>query len=405
MRPQLVARGARHHRDRAGRAGRRRAVAVLGLLWLPPYLAILAGARGQPAALRCGSAPRATKPWTGVVRALKDGVASLQDHDFSLSIARSSNDELGELVTAYNSLGAVLRRERLDLHQRELMLDTVIQTSPLALVLTNAADRIVFSNIAARQLLHSGRKLEGLDFAAVLQGSARAAARSRRSAARTRCSPFRKASEANVFHVSQRRFVLNAQSHRLVLLKQLTREMAAQEVAVWKKVIRVIAHELNNSLAPISSLANSGLMLTRASQEGREKPLGFPVSAETRAPRSACSRRFPSARRISPRSSTATRASRSCRSPDWQQSTGSRSSAGSKAATPFKLTTPLPADAGDVRSHSARTGDDQSAQERRGVGVGAGGDRGRRSRRRARAGRSRSRIAAPGCRKTRCGMR
>jgi nitrogen fixation/metabolism regulation signal transduction histidine kinase len=47
----------------------------------------------------------------------------------------------------------------------------------------------------------------------------------------------------------------------MLLLKQLTRELAAQEVAVWKKVIRVIAHELNNSLAPISSLAHSGLML------------------------------------------------------------------------------------------------------------------------------------------------
>jgi nitrogen fixation/metabolism regulation signal transduction histidine kinase len=46
-------------------------------------------------------------------------------------------------------------------------------------------------------------------------------------------------------------------------LKQLTRELAAQEVAVWKKVIRVIAHELNNSLAPITSLAHSGQLLAR----------------------------------------------------------------------------------------------------------------------------------------------
>jgi two-component system, NtrC family, nitrogen regulation sensor histidine kinase NtrY len=51
---------------------------------------------------------------------------------------------------------------------------------------------------------------------------------------------------------------LNSQPHRLLLFKQLTREMAAQEVAIWKKLIRVIAHELNNSLAPISSLAHSG---------------------------------------------------------------------------------------------------------------------------------------------------
>ncbi len=136
---------------------------------------------------------RATKPWTDTLTALKDGVASLRDHDFSLSIARGTNDELGDLVDAYNSLGSVLRRERLDLHQRELMLDTVIQTSPLALVLTNANARIVFSNIAARQLLNSGRKLEGLDFTEVLKQARRSRCATRSPAARIRCSPCRKA--------------------------------------------------------------------------------------------------------------------------------------------------------------------------------------------------------------------
>jgi len=52
--------------------------------------------------------------------------------------------------------------------------------------------------------------------------------------------------------------------HRLLLLKQLTREINSQEVATWKRVIRVIAHELNNSLAPISSLAHSGQILAHA---------------------------------------------------------------------------------------------------------------------------------------------
>jgi two-component system nitrogen regulation sensor histidine kinase NtrY len=144
------------------------------------------------------------------------------------------------------------------------MLDTVIQTTPLALVLTNAGGRIVFSNIAARQLLHSGRKLEGLDFDAVL-AEAPAPLREAIQGGTDTLFTVQEGAEANVFHVAQRGFVLNAQSHKLVLLKQLTRELAAQEVAVWKKVIRVIAHELNNSLAPISSLANSGLMLARHS--------------------------------------------------------------------------------------------------------------------------------------------
>jgi signal transduction histidine kinase len=64
--------------------------------------------------------------------------------------------------------------------------------------------------------------------------------------------------ESEIYHLSQRGFLLNAQPHRLYLLKQLTRELSRQEVETWKKVIRVIAHELNNSLAPISSLAHSG---------------------------------------------------------------------------------------------------------------------------------------------------
>jgi two-component system nitrogen regulation sensor histidine kinase NtrY len=206
----------------------------------------------------------AVLPWKNAVKALKDGVASLKDHDFSLTIARGTNDELGDLIDAYNSLGSVLRRERLDLHQRELMLDTVIQTSPLALVLTNATGRIVFSNIAARQLLRAGRKLEGLDLTAVLEDAPQPLREAVAGGTDTLFT-VQDASESNIFHVSQRQFVLNAQPHRLILLKQLTREMAAQEVAVWKKVIRVIAHELNNSLAPISSLANSGLMLAKAS--------------------------------------------------------------------------------------------------------------------------------------------
>jgi two-component system nitrogen regulation sensor histidine kinase NtrY len=80
------------------------------------------------------------------------------------------------------------------------------------------------------------------------------------------------AGEPQVYHLSQRGFLLNAQSHRLVLLKQLTRELAAQEVAVWKKVIRVIAHELNNSLAPISSLVHSGRLLARGMPEHAPDP-------------------------------------------------------------------------------------------------------------------------------------
>jgi nitrogen fixation/metabolism regulation signal transduction histidine kinase len=216
-------------------------------------------------------ARQATRSWSQVVRAVRDGVLSLRDHDFSVSIAPVPGGELRDLVTAYNSLGDLLRRERLDLYQRELLLDTVIQTTPLVMVLTNTAGRIVYSNIAARQLFYAGRKLEGLDFPLLVESSP-APLRAALSASGDTLFTMEIDGEPQVYHLSQRGFLLNAQAHQLVLLKQLTRELAAQEVAIWKKVIRVIAHELNNSLAPISSLAHSGRLLVRQLPQPPNEP-------------------------------------------------------------------------------------------------------------------------------------
>jgi two-component system nitrogen regulation sensor histidine kinase NtrY len=203
---------------------------------------------------------RVCSPWLRVLDAVSSGIGSLRDRDFSVSIAPRGGRELAKLVTAYNSLGEVLRRERLDIYQRELLLDTVLQTTPLALTLTNAAGRIVYGNIAARQLLRGGRKLEGLALEALLEQSPPALREALKSDGDTLFT-MEIGGEPEVFHLSRRGFVLNGQPHELMLLKQLTRELAAQEVIVWKKVIRVIAHELNNSLAPIRSLAHSGTLL------------------------------------------------------------------------------------------------------------------------------------------------
>jgi two-component system, NtrC family, nitrogen regulation sensor histidine kinase NtrY len=204
-----------------------------------------------------------TRRWSRVARALTDGISSLKDRDFSLSVINRTGDELGEAVDAYNGIGDRLRVERQSLYQRELMLDTVIQTTPLALVLTNDSDAVIYSNAMARQLFAAGRKLEGDRFSTYLDA---APAPLREAIARGGDTLFtlELAGEPEVFHVSQRRFLLNSMPHRLLLLKQLTREINSQEVATWKKVIRVIAHELNNSLAPISSLAHSGQILANA---------------------------------------------------------------------------------------------------------------------------------------------
>jgi len=103
------------------------AVKWVGSAWLAALTALLIA---LPASW--WGAQLATDSWSKVVRAVRDGVLSLRDHDFSMSITPVPNGELRELVSAYNSLGDLLRRERLDLYQRRRA-DVFVRQSPNAL--------------------------------------------------------------------------------------------------------------------------------------------------------------------------------------------------------------------------------------------------------------------------------
>ena len=207
-------------------------------------------------------AGRVMQPVGQMLRALSSTVASYREGDFSLSLAADRNDELGELMVAHNELAAALRAQRAHLVQRELLLDTVMQNSPVALVLVDAHERIAYANIAARHLLSEGRSLTGLRFTDALT---RAPAALRNAASAQGDSLFSAEIDGveETFHLSQRAFILQGSSFRLYLLKRLTRELSRQEVSTWKKLIRVLSHELNNSLGPLSSLAHSGAEIAR----------------------------------------------------------------------------------------------------------------------------------------------
>lgn len=242
------------------------AIAVAVTLWLDSGVLAFAFALVLTLPIAILAARWFVRPVARTLLAVADGIASMKDRDFSVSIGAPREAELQELVSGYNGLGELLRNERQTLHQRELLLDTVIQATPLSMVLTNAQDRIVYSNLAARQTFLGGRKLEGLSFTELLSAAPEPL---RHAVASNEDSLFtiEGEGESEIYHLSQRAFLLNSQSHRLYLLKQLTRELSRQEVETWKKVIRVIAHELNNSLAPISSLAHSGRHAVRPEPE------------------------------------------------------------------------------------------------------------------------------------------
>ena len=235
--------------------------------WWQPWAAI-----GLPCVL-VGAAclwivQRILAPNRALFRALAGTVASYRDGDFSFGVRWDGGGDLGELVNAHNALGDALREQRLALVQRELLLDTMVQNTPVAMILVDPAQRIVLGNLAARKLLGDGKRLEGHHFDDIL-GHADPAVQD--AFARGGDGMFSVGSEddEDIYHLSRRNFRLNGRVHALILLRQLTAELRRQEVQTWKKVIRVISHELNNSLAPIASLAHSGAELLRREQYER----------------------------------------------------------------------------------------------------------------------------------------
>ena len=208
---------------------------------------------------------RRLRPVLSLFRALAGTVVSYREGDFSFGLNWRDNDEVGDLVRAHNELGDVLREQRLGLVQRELLLDTMVQNTPVAMLLVADGGPIVYANLAARQLLNQGRKLEGRTQAAIL---ANAAAPLRDAIERGGDGLFTVGTEdeEEIYHLARRSFRLNGRAHELLLLRQITVELRRQEVQTWKKVIRVISHELNNSLAPVASLAHSGSELVRRGQ-------------------------------------------------------------------------------------------------------------------------------------------
>jgi nitrogen fixation/metabolism regulation signal transduction histidine kinase len=221
---------------------------------------------------------RVTRPIGRLLRAISGSIANYRDGEFGVSLVADRDDEIGDVLAAHNELGRALREQRLQLTQRELLLETVTQKSPVALVLVDAHRRVVYSNEAAQRLWNDSGRLLGLDFDALLDRTPPPLRLAASSEEDCLCACEMNGSE-ETFHVAKRSFSLSSRPHRLYLIRQLTKELSRQEVQTWKTLIRVLSHELNNSLGPISSLAQSGAELIRRSQ-GRDPAIIFAAIGE-----------------------------------------------------------------------------------------------------------------------------
>ena len=227
-----------------------------------------------------------------VLQSLADGLRNMQDGDFAVSLAEKpfakAQRQLA-VIRLFNQVADKLRAEKQALYQRELLLDKVVNASDVVTVLVNHRDTIIFANHAAGLFLEnsgvSRGALPGQAWRPLLEqhrpellayigeealGSADAGGQSSAiiQLKEDENKPSPSAMEQS-WHLSRHRLMLHGSRHQLFLLKPMTKELNRQELKTWKKVIRVINHELNNSIAPISSMCHSGMLLAERLHEPR----------------------------------------------------------------------------------------------------------------------------------------
>jgi nitrogen fixation/metabolism regulation signal transduction histidine kinase len=167
--------------------------------------------------------------------------------------------DLGALA---GELAAKVEAERAEAAHRESILAAAVDGAPTCIVLLTESGRVVYANVAARELLSEGAPLEGENFLKLLH-NAPAPLRDAFVEESDELFTVEIEGEAETYHLSKKHFPGEREARTLVLVRHLTREIRRQEVDVWKKLIRLLSHELNNSLAPITSLVSSAQRIAR----------------------------------------------------------------------------------------------------------------------------------------------
>ncbi len=179
-------------------------------------------------------------------------LSALREGDFSLHANYTDDqDPLGQLLLEINLLTDVLSSHRMDAMESHALMDKVIQEIDAAVMTFDPDRRLTLANSYALKVLH----LEKIDirnhFAAELNLDG--ALESPSNATIPHPNPER----VGRFTVRKGTYRVGGEPHELLILIDVSRNLREEELLAWKRLIRVIGHELNNSMAPIRSLAES----------------------------------------------------------------------------------------------------------------------------------------------------
>jgi two-component system, NtrC family, nitrogen regulation sensor histidine kinase NtrY len=193
------------------------------------------------------------------LRTLSNLLAALREGDFSIR-ARGANypDVLGEVLREVNALGETLRQQRLGALEATALLRKVMEEIDVAVFAFDAPGSLRLVNRAGERVLNQpeerllGRTAEELGLSECLQGET------------PRIAQIAFPGKSGRWEIHRGRFREGGLPHEFLVITDLSRALREEERQAWQRLIRVLGHELNNSLAPIKSVAeNLGSMMGR----------------------------------------------------------------------------------------------------------------------------------------------
>ncbi len=184
------------------------------------------------------------------LNSIAGGMDLLRAQDFSSRLAPVGQQEADRIVQVFNRMMDQLKEERLRLREQNHFLDLLINVSPMGVVILTFDERIAMANKAALAFLGETNEKAIQDKTMTQLSSDLAEELSRLPKDATETI---RLSDSHIYRCSRLSFVDHGFAHPFFLIESLTSEVMKAEKKAYEKVIRMIAHEVNNTVAGTTS--------------------------------------------------------------------------------------------------------------------------------------------------------
>ena len=179
-------------------------------------------------------------------------LGALREGDYSIrGLSARSGSSVAMVMREINDLGSTLQRQRTEAVESTALLTHVMEEIGVAVFAFDPANQLLLVNKAGQALVGKssddlvGRPASALEFDEFLAGEPRRLVDRAFGGRRGR------------YEVRRAVFYRDGRPHHLVVLADLSQALREQEQAAWQRIVRVLSHEINNSLTPIKSIAHS----------------------------------------------------------------------------------------------------------------------------------------------------